>query len=385
MERGMQRLDEIEPMIYRQRVAFKNWLGKAMRLNAPLPDQALELVWELLVAYGEAANERRQSRDDVYKTAYDLAESLLPGADMDTVYKVYRDALLDAMTEVHAGADASEYVRMISFANQISSAFCEANADRLKKASLHTRVEGLSQELRLAKRIQQHLLPKMIPEIPGFDFAGRLIPATEVGGDYWSVKYKDADNIVTLKLADITGHGVAAATLVAAVKFISGGYYQGSRTAAEVMQKTNRVLTLETPHEILVTMVYGWLRPDTYELTLVNAGHSPAFLCGNNICRDVPLTGPVLGLTENAEYGEERLLLRKGDVIFFGSDGITEAGVTEQFGLARLKNVVTGNVELPASEIADRVVSAVMEFTKQPHDDISLLVIKVTGDPPQSI
>jgi len=379
----MQKFEEIESLIYRQKIAHKTWLGKILRLGASPSQEACRLVWELLVAYGEFTDENRQARDDIYKTAYDLAETLLDDLDMSQIYAFYRDALLDSMIENHDTLDVQDYRRMLRFANLISTAFCEANSDALKKAILHDRVESMSNELRLAKRIQQHLLPKVIPTIPGFEFAGRLIPAEEIGGDYWSVKYKETEGIVTLKLADITGHGVAAATLVAAVKFISGGYYQGASSAAEVMQKTNRVLTLETPHEILVTMVYGWLRPAEYEIALVNAGHSPAFICSNNLCYDIPTTGPVLGVKEDATYSEEHYKLRKGDIIFFGSDGITDAGITEPFGVTRLKETLIDNASLSADKIADKVVEAVTSFAKQPHDDISLLVVKVTGEPPE--
>ena len=378
----MRHLNDLESSLYRRRLAYKAWLGNATKMGQPPSEQAARLVWEMLVANEESSTSSKQSRDDVYEAAYELGKMLLPTMEAAQVFAVYRDALTSAMADSAATPD--EFRRLLRFSNLISTALSDAYTDELKKASRHERVEGLSQELKLAKRIQRHLLPKVIPEIPGFEFAGRLLPAEEIGGDYWSVKHKEEDGIVTLKLADITGHGVAAATLVAAVKFISGGYYEGATSAAEVMQKTNRVLTLETPHDILVTMVYGWLRPSTYELTLVNAGHSPAFTCGNGLCRDIPQTGPLLGLTEAATYTEENYKLRKGDVVFFGSDGITEAGVTEPFGVERLKQVVTGNAELPADEIADKVVEAVTAFAPQPHDDISLLVVKVTGEPPES-
>src|SRR5204862_1634874 len=97
------------------------------------------------------------------------------------------------------------------------------------------RDERLEKELTLAKRIQQRLLPRSIPKIPGFDVAGRVLAAREVGGDYWSVKDYPDDGIVTFKLADVTGHGIAAATLVAAVKFISGGFYRSAKSPAQVM------------------------------------------------------------------------------------------------------------------------------------------------------
>ncbi len=249
----------------------------------------------------------------------------------------------------------------------------------LKRTLRHTRAESLSNELRVAKAIQSHLLPKVIPQIPGFEFAGRLVPAMEVGGDYWSVKYYPDDGVVTMKLADISGHGVAAATLVAAVKFISGGYYRGSKSAAEVMRQTNRVLVKETPHDIMVTMVYGWLRPETRRLSIVNAGHEPVFMCRKGLCMDFPPTGPVLGVTE-ADYSETDMQLEGGDVVFFGSDGIIDAGITERFGMKRLKELVIDSSHLSADELADKVVRTVTDFAEQPHDDISLLVVKVKDE-----
>jgi len=377
----MQVPEELETAIYRQKLAHKAWLNKAFRAGEKPSEAVAELVWELLMTYGEAQGEFYRAAEDIYKTAYEIAAMILTDTPIKRALRIYRDFLLDAMLD-HCGQDPeSSCGDLVRFANRVSSAFCEAHSDLLRRTIRHQRAEQVANELRLAKRIQMHLLPKTIPDIPGFEFAGRLIPAEEIGGDYWSVKYKKDGGIVTLKLADITGHGVAAATLVAAVKFISGGFYQGSSSAAEVMKKTNRVLTIETPRDILVTMVYGWLRPETFELTLVNAGHSPVFLCRGDTCADIPLTGPVLGVTEDADYTEERLMLGKGDIVFFGSDGITEAGIAEPFGADRLKQVVTQNAQLSADEIADAVVRAVTDYAQKPHDDISLLVVKVTSDP----
>ena len=378
----MQAPEELETAIYHQKLAHKAWLGRAIRAGLKPSDDAAELVWELLMTYSEAQDDLNRAGDEVYKTAYELAAMVLPGTPAAEAIRVYRDFLLDAMID-QAGRNAqNRCANLVRFANLVSSAFCEALSDLLHKTIRHQRAEQLTNEMRLAKRIQMHLLPKAIPEIPGFDFAGRLVPAEEIGGDYWSVKYKKDGGIVTLKLADITGHGVAAATLVAAVKFISGGFYQGSTSAAEVMKKTNRVLTIETPRDILVTMVYGWLRPETFELTLVNAGHSPVFLCRGDTCSDIAPTGPVLGVAEDTDYTEERFRLGKGDILFFGSDGITEAGITEPFGIDRLKQVVMQNARLSADEIADGVVQAVTDYVQKPHDDVSLLVVKVTSDAP---
>ena len=300
MNHPSQKHDDFETIIYHQKLAHKAWLNKVfLRGSRPSPE-AIELVWELLITFSEAVANFDLASEDIYKTAYELAARELATFPVNRLQTVYRDYLLEAMCDFMPDGHPGYARAMIRFANVVSSAFCEASTDQLRKSMRHRRAEVLSSELRMAKRIQSHLLPKVIPDIPGFDFAGRLVPAEEIGGDYWSIKQKSDGGIVTLKLADITGHGVAAATLVAAVKFISGGYYTGASSAAEVMAKTNRVLTLETPHDILVSMVYAWLRPATFEISIVNAGHSPVFLCSKLLCTDISPTGPVLGVTENS-------------------------------------------------------------------------------------
>ncbi len=85
-----------------------------------------------------------------------------------------------------------------------------------------------------------------------------------------------------------------------------------------------------------------------------------------------------MGFDEDAEYTEIKLQLKEGDVVFFGSDGITEAGLGEAFGMERLKDLVVSNSNLKANEIADLVVKTVMEYSKVQRDDISTLVLKVT-------
>lgn len=371
--------EQFETLVYQQKRAHKAWMAEVVKRGEKPSRTADGLVWELLLSYGEAMRNFEGAREDIYKTAYELASLILEtNSDVGRMRDLYRDCLLDAIIHTSDTENPCDCRTVVHFANLMSTAFSEARADALKKTIRHNRAESLSNELRVAKAIQKHLLPRVIPDIPGFDFAGRLVPAQEVGGDYWSIKYYKDDGIITIKLADISGHGIAAATLVAAVKFISGGYYRGSSSAAEVMRQTNRVLARETPYDIMVTMAYAWLRPETRKLTIVNAGHEPVFLCREDVCIDFLPTGPVLGVQE-AEYGETEIQLKDNDIVFFGSDGILDAGFTEPFGLERLKELVIRNSRLGADELADRVVQTVSDYAGQPHDDISLVVVKVDG------
>lgn len=369
---------DYKTLAYHHKLAHRAWLNKAAIKGVAQSEKISELVWELMLLYPDADKSFESVQDDIYATVVEIADITLDTLKTRQVMELYRDMVVDAIMQF-TGAGADQCVTTMRFSNIISDAITNSSMARLKHIMRARQAESQSSELRMAKRIQRALLPKSIPEIPGFEFAGRLSPAEEVGGDYWSIKLHASTGIVTMKLADISGHGVAAATLVAAVKFISGGYYQGAESASRVMEKTNRVLSRETPHEILVSMVYGWLNPQTRELSLVNAGLEPVFVCGKDMCTDIYPTGPVMGFDEDADYTELKLQLKEGDVVFFGSDGITEAGLGEAYGMERLKDLVISNSHLKANEIADLVVKTTMDYAKVQRDDISTLVVKVTN------
>lgn len=367
--------DDYESLVYGQKKALQSWRSAAAHLTRKIDPAMEDLVWELLVFFSDMLSSTSTNlEEDVYKTAYELAAKALEVRDLTSVYGIYRDALIEAIGR-EVPLDDSAARRLLRFSNLLSDAYSQSYADRLKRTIRHQRTESMSNELRLAKRIQQHLLPKKIPQIPGYQFAGRLVPASEVGGDYWSIRYYEEDGIVTLKLADISGHGIAAATLVAAVKFISGGQYRASSNPSLVIEKTNRVLVKETPTEILVSMVYGWLRPESRDISIVNAGHEPVFICRGDVCTNIAPTGPVMGIAETI-YGEIRLTLKTGDILCFASDGMTEAGTGEPFGLERLKKVVAGLKDRTADEIADGAIAAVTDYAGRSHDDMSILIVK---------
>jgi serine phosphatase RsbU (regulator of sigma subunit) len=91
---------------------------------------------------------------------------------------------------------------------------------------------------------------------------------------------------------------MAAAILMAAVKFVSGVLFRGAPSPASVMERTNHSLLRETTPDRMATMIYAWVYPATRRVRIVNAGHSPAFLCrgGDGQIEDIPATGPLLGL-----------------------------------------------------------------------------------------
>lgn len=237
---------------------------------------------------------------------------------------------------------------------------------------------GLAHELSSAKEVQLRLLPRAIPSVPNFAFAGRYVPAGAVGGDYWSVKFYKEENIVTCKLADVTGHGIGSAILMAAVKFVSGVLFRYSPSPASVMERTNHSLLRETTPDRMATMVYAWLYPDTRRVRLVNAGHAPAFFClADGEIRDVAPTGPLLGLMETT-YDEYETVLAPGDLLVFCSDGVADAGDPAQFGEERVKEIVRSVRQESVDTIADTLLYAAQTCCGTPRDDMALVVIKAT-------
>lgn len=307
---------------------------------------------------------------------YRIAREMEARSGFQSALRYLRDALARALTPA-APIEPEAAGRAIRLLCSVTDSIWEAHAHALEETLAREQRERLHQELALAKRIQERLLPRAIPQIPGYDIAGRVLPAAEVGGDYWSCKYYPEDGVVTFKLADVTGHGIAAATLVAAVKFISGGYYRGAKSAAQVMERTNHVLVKETPHEILVTMVYGWLYPDRSTMTVVNAGHSPVLFYRKGEFRRIEPTGLPLGLMETT-YGEVRLDLEPGDLFLTCSDGITEPSAERRLGEEWVMGQVAAGAHLRAAELVERILQAALDYYGAPLDDMSILVIRRT-------
>lgn len=365
-----------ETLLFHLKKGMDSWATEMKREGVEVSDAKRELVWELLVVACEflESGEERPPREG-YRLASEIGRRLAPRVERREVIYNFRDQLLDHLVR-NLTHNPNLIPSLMVFFMAVGDAIWEAYAERLRSSIRHEKRQRLTEQLRVAKRIQQHLLPKSVPQIDGFDFGGRLLPAEEVGGDYWSIKSYPEDGVVTMKLADVTGHGVGAATLVAAVKFISGGFYRGSATPQEVMERTNSVLLRETPSDILVTMIYGWLCPASREVRLVNAGHSPVFLANGDGFTDILPTGTVLGLHEN-KYEETRLKLRSGDILVFSSDGVVESGVEAPFGTDRLKEVVWQLRGEPAQGIADGVVDAVLSYDMDVSDDLSVVITKV--------
>ena len=198
--------------------------------------------------------------------------------------------------------------------------------------------EEMSGEAREARVIQQALLPKAAPSIPGFTVSGLSVPVGAVGGDWYDFIPMDKGRW-GLVLADVSGKGTAAALLMSATRGMLRSLVDAACTPGEVLGKLNRLLVEDFPAGRFVTMVYAVLDPANRTLTFANAGHLRPLLITGASARFLDVErGIPLGLGPG-DFSESEVKLPAGSRVVFYSDGITEAEnqADEEYGLAGLQ------------------------------------------------
>lgn len=197
--------------------------------------------------------------------------------------------------------------------------------------------ETMSREAQEARVMQQALLPKASPYIPGFMISGLSVPAGAVGGDWYDF-IPFSDGRWGLVLADVSGKGTAAALLMSATRGMLRSLAEACSTPGEVLTKLNGLLVDDFPAGKFVTLVYAVLDPATRVVTFANAGHlHPLFIDGNGAQFLDTERGLPLGLS-CGDYSETTVALSPGSRLVFYSDGITEAvnADDQEYGLERL-------------------------------------------------
>jgi sigma-B regulation protein RsbU (phosphoserine phosphatase) len=233
--------------------------------------------------------------------------------------------------------------------------------------------QKMTQEASEARAIQEALLPKSSPYIPGFAVSGLSIPAGAVGGDWYDFISFD-DGCWGLVLADVSGKGTAAALLMSATRGMLRSLAQTCSGPGEVLTRLNRLLVEDFPSGKFVTMLLAVLNPSTRELTFSSAGHLRPLLVDDLGARFLDSErGMPLGLG-TGEFSESRVQLSKGSRLVFYSDGITEATgqSDEEYGAERMRDHV-----LQPGACAESILANVRAFANGEglHDDATVIFV----------
>jgi phosphoserine phosphatase RsbU/P len=284
------------------------------------------------------------------------------------------EKLVGVFTASHHEVDAFPRQQL-----RILQALCDHVAVAIQNArrfqSERAERAALDREAQEARTIQQALLPKSSPYIPGFAVSGLSVPARAVGGDWYDF-IPFPDGRWGLVLADVSGKGTAAALLMSATRGVLRSLAEACCTPGEVLTKLNQLLVDDFPAGKFVTMVYAVLDPSTRNVVFANAGHlRPLFIDQQGEHFVDTERGLPLGLG-CGDYSETEIRLPEGSKLIFYSDGITEAenANAEEYGLTRLAEHA-----VKAGSSAVSIVDDVRSFVSGAnlHDDASVVFVGV--------
>lgn len=264
------------------------------------------------------------------------------------------------------------------------SAIASSAAIAIENARLyHAAIEKgrLERELQVARQVQAALLPQEAPVLPGWDFAARWLPATQVAGDYFDF-IQHPDGRLGLVVADVTDKGMPVALFMALTRSTLRAAVYQAPSPQQGLEQANRLICADAMGGMFVTLFYGALDPAAARLAYVNAGHNPPlhYSAAQQALTPLARTGMALGVLADAPYAQAEVELAPGDSVLLYTDGVTDALNPQgaEFGLARLEQILLDNPTLPAGELLDCLAQAIGDFTGsgRPFDDITLLAVR---------
>jgi serine phosphatase RsbU (regulator of sigma subunit) len=240
--------------------------------------------------------------------------------------------------------------------------------------------QGIEQELRMARSIQQALLPQGLPQPEGWQITPYYPPAREVGGDFYDF-FELEDGRLGVVEGAATGKGMPAALVASATSSMLRAVAQalGSSSAGEVLSRVNETSSARIPQNMFVTCFYALLDPKSATLSYANAGHDLPYLWRGGDAEELRARGMPLGLLLGMEYEEKEIEVDRGEGVLFYSDGLVEAHDPEgeMFGFPWLRALIAEDgEERPLGEfLMEELYTFVGEGWKQ-EDDITLPTLK---------
>ena len=231
--------------------------------------------------------------------------------------------------------------------------------------SSRDKLVALQNELDVASKIQQSILPTEFPKHEDYEISAHMEPARNVGGDFFDVMRLDRGR-VGLAVADVSDKGVPAALFMMSSRTLLKGAAIGTIDPGEVLREVNELLDAENEAAMFVTVLYAVYDPETGQFKYANGGHNtPLLVHPDGSSDEFPLTGGIaLGVAPDLNYEHHSVILAPGDTVFLYTDGVTEAmnADSEEFGMARLREMFATAPPRNAQEANAAVFEAVVDF-----------------------
>ena len=240
--------------------------------------------------------------------------------------------------------------------------------------------ERMERELKVAADIQMSILPDVLPSVEGDDFGGRILPARQVGGDFYDV-FELGDDKYGVLIGDVADKGVPSAIFMARAHALIIAEADDVTPPGEVLRMANEHITRFEKSTQFVTALFGILDTKTGHFSYARAGHEPPLLltADGDVQRLPHQPGMALGLWENIVLDEHSMILPRGSLLIMFTDGMTDCrdpkGVP--FGLERIKQTLANVSKVNAQTGCDELFDTLMKYqngSKQ-DDDVTLVAV----------
>jgi phosphoserine phosphatase len=244
--------------------------------------------------------------------------------------------------------------------------------------------QRMQRDLEIARSIQQAYLPKRDPCVPGYEITGWNRSAEETGGDCYDF-LPLADGRLAVLLADASGHGIGAALVIAQARSLLRAILHFTDDLPRIAGAINGLLAQDLGDERFVTAFIGILDPRRHTLEYVSGGQGPLLLFSAGGVESRPATGiPFAAIAEFAYGGAARFDFPPGGLLALLTDGFyeTESPRGEQFGEARVVEIVQRSLTAPVGQIIARLLEAVQSFAdgQVQADDLTAVLVRRTAD-----
>ncbi len=272
---------------------------------------------------------------------------------------------------------ADDRALLSNLATQAGPAVRVAQLVRQQQFEAQSR-ERMEAELRVARLIQQTLLPKELPDLPGYGLARYYQPARAVGGDFYDF-IPLANGQWALVVGDVTDKGVPAALVMATTRAILRGAALQHDSPGKVLEQANDLLVPDIPRNMFVTCLYAILDPASGRLRFANAGHDLPYRRHGTGAVELRATGMPLGLLPGMGYEENETIVEPGDTVLFYSDGIVEAHNPrrEMFSFGRLQTLVAEH--RGGAPLIEFLLAELARFTGagwEQEDDVTMVTLQ---------
>jgi len=378
-------LEGVSKISLSKRIKLINRLGAVIPLLVLLVT-LLTLQWQLAI---EPTSAFEYGRGIIIFTIVLFAWTLLFSKELNRLLSQNIVRPINDMVDVLRNVRRGEYEQHLQVVSNDEIGYAGDVVNEMTKG-LKER-EEMQQSLNLARQIQQNLLPKKNPQIPGLDIAGASRYCDETGGDYYDflLPQEQSCSSIRIVLGDVSGHGISSALLMATSRALFRQRSSMPGDLSQVVTQVNRLLCEDVEDSgNFMTLFSIEIDPVQNEIKWVRAGHDPAVLYDSSEDKFMELKGPgvALGVDDTMNYSENQVSgLSKGHIAVLYTDGIWEAqdNSGRQFGKDSLKQLIQNNKDLSAREMLETIMEATVKFQKgeKRQDDATLIIVKFLNDP----